>query len=123
MTTHPILGPIDPIDLDALRAALAVIQRETVRAGGVSFSDGRDLIATHAAVSAALAELTTRRARDADVVKLVEKGARLIGAFKSLGQADDIVTDHRTRRECEQAIVAFDAELAYFQRSDKGDAT
>jgi hypothetical protein len=60
------------IDLESLRAALAVIQRETVRAGGVSFSDGRDLIATHAAVSAALAELTTRRARDEDVAGLGE---------------------------------------------------
>jgi hypothetical protein len=69
-------GASAPLNLEALRAALAVIQRETVRAGGASFSDGRDLIATHAAVSAALAELTTRRARDAEVEALERDAAR-----------------------------------------------
>jgi hypothetical protein len=102
MTLHS--EAVKEIDLDALRAALAVIQRETVRAGGVSFSDGRDLIATHAAVSAALAGLTTRRARDAEVAELVEKGIALIDRY----QRDD-----------EDVISRFERLAAMFQ-SDTG---
>jgi hypothetical protein len=98
----------DPIDLEALRAALAVIQRETVRAGGVSFSDGRDLIATHAAVSAALAELTTRRARDAETHNAMAMALQHIRLC-----APDPTVD-----------AALEAALLPFQRSDdKGDAT
>lgn len=113
----------DPIDLEALRAALAVIQRETVRAGGVSFSDGRDLIATHAAVSAALAELTTRRARDAEVAELVEaaKDARCwVREYMDQNDCPDDDPD----LDVSACVVRLDAALFPFRRSvDKGDAT
>jgi hypothetical protein len=97
-----------PIDLESLRAALAVIQRETVRAGGVSFSDGRDLIATHAAVSAALAELTTRRARDAEVEALVEVVSDLLSSHpKASTYPDGPCIEKQTRDELVAAMKPF----------------
>jgi hypothetical protein len=75
-----------PIDLEGLRAVLSVLKYE---AGTIPFDsrdygpqreqDVADIEDAHRAVQLALAELTTRRARDAEVAALVAAAKRANG--------------------------------------------
>jgi len=77
-----------------------------------------------AAAPALLAELTARRARDAEVEALVAAAKRTTDAFRALGESTPF-TRHadRCHHECEQAMVALDAAILPLQRSDKGGET
>lgn len=46
------------------------------------------------------------------VCELIAKGDRLTTAFRALGLDNSLVNRSRLARECEEAIVAFDAALA-----------
>jgi hypothetical protein len=177
MTTHPTLGPIDPIDLDALRGHTPgpwewvegtrgprlstpdrgkLIVMDFVRCGmqgaqprfarwdgigegsprtrmggiltkGTDHPDARLI----AAAPALLAELTARRARDAEVGALVDAASDFAATLEHSiaasnfgaemqGKDQPVPDSHPVRA----AIARIDAALLPFQRSDdKGDAT
>jgi hypothetical protein len=81
--------PAAPIDLEALRAVLSVLKYE---AGTIPFDsrdygpqreqDVADIEAAHRTVQLAISELTTRRARDAEVGALVS-ACRLARSYMS----------------------------------------
>lgn len=73
---------------------LVTLDLEVARAGGESYPAGRYLI----------------KARDA-VADLIEAGERLTAAFRALGESRDISTQVMRHRECESAMVSFDAAL------------
>lgn len=66
-TTHPTIGPIEPIDLEALRAALAKVVVHPLHHFGDVITDAYVCRKYDwEVITEALAELTARRARDAE---------------------------------------------------------
>ncbi|TIL17744.1 hypothetical protein [Stenotrophomonas maltophilia] len=57
------------------------------------------------------AEVAVLQLQDA-VAELIAKGNRLTAAFRALGLDNSLVNRSRLARECEEAMVAFDAALA-----------
>jgi DNA-binding GntR family transcriptional regulator len=81
-----------PIDLEALRSVLSVLQYEACTIpfdsrdyGPQREQDVADIDAAHRTVQLALAELTTRRARDAEVEALVAADLELDRAIDAAG--------------------------------------
>jgi len=121
-----------PIDLEALRAALDDMgYARTVLECEGNFTPAECLEDAQRVVSEALAELTARRARDAEVAALVEAASDFSATMTHSISMTNLGAEWEgkphpvpARHPVRVAIATLDAALLPFQRSDdKGDAT